>query len=125
MPMTEKQMLIIASRKMFMHWVKLYFPHIIKDWKPIKTDEEAHDEKRAFWNLCAYMDKPGSKGLRLYTLIQTIDVRETRQLYLGETVPVSLEEEAALVFKETECLFEQCKKNKSAFSGMTPACVPW
>ena len=123
--MTRKQIMCIASRKMFMHWVKLYFPGIINDWKPIKTDEDAADEQSAFWSLCEYIDRPGSAGLRLYALIQTIDIRETRQLCLGEQSPASLEEEARLIFEEAEALFEQCKKNKSASSGLDPAWVAW
>jgi hypothetical protein len=123
--MTKKQIMCIASRKMFMHWVKLYFPDIVNKWKPIKTDEEAGDERSAFWSLCEFMDKPGSMGLRLYALIQTVDIRETRQLCLGEPAAGSLEEEARLIFKEAEVLFEQCLKNKSAASGLLPECVAW
>ena len=87
--------------------------------------QEAEDEQFAFWSLCEYIDRPGSAGLRLYALIQTIDIRETRQLCLGEALPASLEEEARLIFKEAEALFEQCRKNKSASSGLHPAWVAW
>jgi hypothetical protein len=123
--MTKMQMMHIAQRKMFMHWAKLYFPNIIKDWKPIKTDDEAADERFAFWSVCAYMNRPGSAGLRLYALLQTIDIRETRQLCLGESIPVFLEEETGLILKEAEELFEKCTSNRSSFNGMNPALVAW
>jgi hypothetical protein len=100
--MTKDQMVYVASYRLFMHWVKLYYPQKVIDWKPVKTSEEATDERVAHFRLLQYLKGPPNTGSRLFNLIQVLDIRETRQLCLGEPVPKDLAEEASLLFAEAE-----------------------
>jgi hypothetical protein len=44
---------------------------------------------------------------RLFNIIQVIDIRETRQLCLGEPIPATISEEASLLFAEAEVLLSK------------------
>jgi hypothetical protein len=122
--MTKDQMIYMASYKLFMHWVKLYYPQKVIDWEPVKTSEEAVDERIAHLRLLQHLKGPPNVGDRLFNIIQVIDIRETRQLCLGEPVPKTLSEEAALLFAEaedllktTEALIRKDRKNTPASGG--------
>jgi hypothetical protein len=90
----------------------LYYPQKVIDWEPVKTSEEAQDERSAHFKLCEYLKRPPNVGDRLFNIMQVIDIRETRQLCLGEPVPKTLSEEADLLFEEAE---ELLKKKEAPF----------
>jgi len=101
--MTEKQMRHIAGRKLALHWIKLYCPNRVNEWARKEKVTELPDEFTAFLTAMNFFNgKSGSFGYRLMIFIQAIDIRETRQLCLGEAFPASIVEEAELVFKEAE-----------------------
>ena len=116
--MTKEKMIFTATYNLYLHWVKLYFPQKAIDGAPLRTSEDAADEHTAFFNCRSYMDglnkkQPSAKesyGLRLFALLDTIARRETRQFRLGEPIPETITEEAALLFKEVECFFAKDRK---------------
>jgi hypothetical protein len=98
--MTKEQMRFIAASKLALHWIKLYRPNRIYEWKTEEALEKLPDENTATWTAMNFMNGGGSLGFRLLTFIQAIDIRETRQLCLGEPVPASIIEEAEFILKE-------------------------
>jgi hypothetical protein len=115
--MTKKQMRFIAARKLALHWIKLYRPKRIYEWETEEALERLPDENVATWTAMNFMEGGGSLGFRLLTFIQAIDIRETRQLCLGEAVPASLIEEAEFVLKEALDLLAKCEKKFNDFQG--------
>jgi hypothetical protein len=115
--MTKDRMFFLASYKLFMHWVKLYYPKMVLDWEPVKTHEEAMEERIVHIQLIEYLKRGPSYGERLFNFIQTVDIREARQLCLGEPIPATIKEEASLLFKEAEELFAKAENRARASSG--------
>jgi hypothetical protein len=104
--MTERQMRNLAGRRIAFHWIKLYRPERLNEWKlPEKTKELPH-EFEAFLTIMQFMDRntKHSTGYKLRLLTDAIDIRETRQLCLGGAIPSSILDEAELVRKEAEDL---------------------
>jgi hypothetical protein len=125
--MTKDQMTHIATYNLYLHWVKLYFPQKAVDGAPVRTDDEAKDEVFAFYDCIAYMQgdfasklsAKSSYGDRLFALLDTIARREARQFRLGEPIPETVKEEAALLFKEVELFFDKDRKNFTQVSGIS------
>ncbi|MCL2277568.1 MAG: hypothetical protein FWC21_06680 [Treponema sp.] len=115
--MSDDRIFILASYRLFMHWVKLYFPQKVNDWDKVRTQEEAEDEHIAHFQLIEYLKREPSCEDRLFSFLQVLDIRETRQLCLGEQIPATIKEEANLLFKEAQELFDKAEKRANASSG--------
>jgi hypothetical protein len=104
--MTEKQMRILAGRRIAFHWIKLYRPERLNEWKLPEKQKELPHEFEAFLEIMQFIDGnvKHSTGYKLRLLTEAIDIRETRQLCLGEAIPASMLDEAKLVRKEAETL---------------------
>jgi hypothetical protein len=115
---------LLASYKLFMHWVKLYYPNKVINWDITNTPEQAHEEHVAHIQLMEYLKRGPSYGERVFNFIQAVDIRETRQLRLGEPIPPSIKEEASLLFKEAQDLFDKVENLAKASSGLTKESPP-
>ena len=115
--MTKEQMRFIAARKLALHWIKLYRPERVYEWETEGELEKLPDENTATWTAMNFMNSGNLTGFRLHTFIQVIDIRETRQLCLGEPVPATLIEEAELILKEALELFAKCEKKIKTSKG--------
>ena len=122
--MTKDRMFFLASYKLMMHWVKLYFPKKVINWKPVKTNQKTEDEHLAHMMLIEYLKRSPSCGVRLFSFMQTVDIRETRQLCLGEKIPATIKEEAILLFKEAQELFDKAENRYKASSGVAEESLP-
>jgi len=115
--MTNEQIRFIAERKLALHWIKLYSPKRIYEWETKKSVEKLPDENTATWTAMNFMSGDDSLGFRLLTLIQAIDIRETRQLCLGEAIPDSILDEAVRLREEADELLASCEKKYADSSG--------
>jgi len=122
--MTEKQMQHIAGRKLALHWIKLYRPARVIEWARKEKCEELPDEFKASLTAMEFFKGKGSMGYRLSIFIEAIDIRETRQLCLGEAIPDSILDEAVRLKEEAESLFASCAKTFADSSGEQVVFVP-
>jgi hypothetical protein len=112
--MTETHIQHIAGRKLAFHWIKLYHPERILEWNNHAKVEPLPGEYSATATASQFFDrKKGAMGYKLAIFIEAIDIRETRQLCLGESFPPTLQEEAGLLLKEAEELFDLNKRRYS------------
>jgi hypothetical protein len=100
--MTEKQMLQIASTRLYYHFAKLYFPAELAKQNPENPTRET--QHKAHTALVVYMCSRRPAGLRFYCFLEACDIRENRFLGMGGTAP-SIKEEASALFEDAECLF--------------------
>jgi hypothetical protein len=112
--MTEAYMRHIAGRKLAFHWIKLYHPERIIEWNNHTAVKPLPDEYSATMTASQFFNRrKGAMGYKLAIFIEAIDIRETRQLCLGESFPPNLREEAELLLKEAEELFDLNKRRYS------------
>ena len=122
--MTKDKMYFLASYRLFMHWLKLYYPQKAVDWNIVRTSKEVKDEHLAHFQLIEYLKRGPSCGERLFNFMQTLDLREARQLCLGEPIPSNIKDEADLLFKEAQDLFDKAEKRIRASSGVSGQSEP-
>jgi hypothetical protein len=112
--MTEAYMRNIAGRKLAFHWIKLYHPERINEWNSRTKVNPLPGEYSATATALQFFERrKGAMGYKLSLFIEAIDIRETRQLCPGESFPPTLQEEADLLLKEAEELFDLNKRRYS------------